>query len=350
MIDNASAANYVSSASYGGMLWFYASGAPARASGPAQANDAIATGENSGGGISSLEALGGISPEAQVAVANTKAAVEATLTQVLAGLSASREASLLAQPAVARTLAELALQQNGATALPVNSAATLLSLASLVRGAALAATPAESALMLSRLTSFLAERGPDVATAAAALQTPAASASAASIAVPAWDPLLRANRLDDAREPAAPAEAHEDGQALRRGSAPHVPERDAHGRRYDAAQRARLAELGLDPRRGFAREATAALAAEELLEVRFARAPDPRDDFIDQDGAPWNVVVPGDLPGLETTLRRLAQRSNVIVSGEALGTAGRAPARALLARLGAVPGLRRLAGIALEDD
>lgn len=350
MIDNASA-SYLGIGSYGSGVSFDAPSEPARAQSPVVASDEIATGANAGNGAApSLEAaLGGTSPAAQVAASGAKAAVEATLAQVLGGLGETREALLLSQPAVARTLAELVLQQTAPTALPVSAAATLVSLASLVRGASLAATPAESALMLSRLASFLAERGPDVATAAAALQTPATSSSSSSIAVPAWDPLLRAGRSDDAS-----AKQLETPEARRRDPRRHsedlVPERDTRGRRYDTAQRARLAELGLDPRRGFAPEATAALAAEELLDMRFGRAADPRHDFLDQSGALWDVVVPADLPGLEKTLRRLADRANVIVSGEALGAGSRPAVRALLTRLTATTGLRRFAGVALEDE
>jgi hypothetical protein len=349
MINNPAAASLLGIGSFDAGAGFDASDGPAPAQNPAQAGDAIATGANAAGGLTLLEtALSGISPAAHVAVAGATAAVEATLRQVLADLGGSREAALLAQPAVVRTLAELAVQQSSSAALSAGTAATLVSLASLLRGTAVAASPAESALALERLTSFLTERSPDVATAAAALQTPAASPTASNVAVPLWDPALRANRADEAAEKRRAAALP--NAAFAPSVESLVPERDARGRLYDAAQRARLAALGVDPRRGFAPEARAALAVEDALGLRFGRAPDPRHDFIDEDGAAWDVVAPAGVPGLERTVRQLAREANVILSGDQLAPESRAAARALLARLAAAPGMRRLAGAGLEDD
>ncbi len=102
---------------------------------------------------------------------------------------------------------------------------------------------------------------------------------------------------DEARRRPVSAAARDedrDAAAARARRERDLPEHDEQGRPYSAQERARLAQLWFDPRRGFAPEARIAIAAWRAFGLDLGRDRSGACDFRDASGEVWNIIADDD--------------------------------------------------------
>ena len=252
---------------------------------------------------------------------------EATLASVLSGAGVAGNSALHA-PENLRALVALSQQSVAVLLATPQSAAkiTLIALAGLLR-AALAPDGPQNDAAIGALRGFFSQHSADALLALLAPPAQTAAPAVPAIGVPVMV--------------AAQSARSEDAQASK---SDREVGRDSRGRRASLAEQ-RLAVLAIDPRHGLAPEGVAAYEAEHQEELRLQRCPSGEHDFVDDAGAPWDVVAPSTSLGLEATLRAFLYSANVIVALTKLPPGEWHGSMALLRRLSAAPGARRLVAL-----
>lgn len=262
------------------------------------------------------EALVTVEGAPQVALVQNAMAGSAAATLLSAAIDAAgtaaglgaRARALLAAPQVANALA--ALPARGLPLLPASVAGSAAALAVPLAAIAAATTEAVVQTGIVQLTALLRAQGAEPIVALA--NALGASNAAAPGSLPlAFVPPYQQTEL---RRDGATGSARRADRSSREEAAVPLPSSDPRGRAYTSQDLVRLRALGRDPRRGFAPEAQAALAAERDYALQFRRAPGVEHDFIDAAGRMWDVVAGSDPSAVLRAIVALGEGANVIVS------------------------------------